>query len=117
MKVPNAGREVYKRSLLTLALISGLSACGGETTQTAQTMPAVPVVVAEVKLTDVPLTTEMVGETAGFREIDVRSRVSGILLKRTYVEGQPVTAGQELFLIDPEHYKVALEQALALLHI
>ncbi|ELC7283228.1 efflux RND transporter periplasmic adaptor subunit, partial [Aeromonas veronii] len=56
-------------------------------------------------------TTEMVGETAGFREIDVRSRVSGILLKRTYVEGQPVTAGQELFLIDPEPYKVALEQA------
>lgn len=111
MKVPNAGREVYKRSLLTLALISGLSACGGETTLTAQTMPAVPVVVAEVKLTDVPLTTEMVGETAGFREIDVRSRVSGILLKRTYVEGQPVTAGQELFLIDPEPYKVALEQA------
>ena len=111
MKVPNAGREVYKRSLLTLALLSGLSACGGETTQTAQTMPAVPVVVAEVKLTDVPLTTEMVGETAGFREIDVRSRVSGILLKRTYVEGQPVTAGQELFLIDPEPYKVALEQA------
>ncbi|MCF5893256.1 efflux RND transporter periplasmic adaptor subunit [Aeromonas veronii] len=111
MKVSNAGREVYKRSLLTLALISGLSACGGETTKTAQTMPAVPVVVAEVKLTDVPLTTEMVGETAGFREIDVRSRVSGILLKRTYVEGQPVTAGQELFLIDPEPYKVALEQA------
>ncbi|HHQ4713987.1 efflux RND transporter periplasmic adaptor subunit [Aeromonas veronii] len=111
MKVPNAGREVYKRRLLTLALISGLSACGGETTQTTQTMPAVPVVVAEVKLTDVPLTTEMVGETAGFREIDVRSRVSGILLKRTYVEGQPVTAGQELFLIDPEPYKVALEQA------
>lgn len=111
MKVSNAGREVYKRSLLTLALISGLSACGGETTQTAQSMPTVPVVVAEVKLTDVPLTTEMVGETAGFREIDVRSRVSGILLKRTYVEGQPVTAGQELFLIDPEPYKVALEQA------
>lgn len=41
MKVPNAGREVYKRSLPTLALLSGLSACGGETTQTAQTMPAV----------------------------------------------------------------------------
>lgn len=52
----------------------------------------------------------MVGETAGFREIDVRSLLRH-LLKRTYVEGQPVTAGQELFLIDPEPYKVALEQA------
>ncbi|EKP0259971.1 efflux transporter periplasmic adaptor subunit [Aeromonas sobria] len=111
MQVPNAGRNNYQRSLLTLALIGGLSACGDDATQTAQSMPAVPVVVAEATLTDVPLTTEMVGETAGFREIDVRSRVSGILLKRTYVEGQPVTAGQELFLIDPEPYKVALEQA------
>ncbi|MGL6152799.1 MAG: efflux RND transporter periplasmic adaptor subunit [Aeromonas sobria] len=111
MQVPNAGRNNYKRSLLTLALIGGLSACGDDATQTAQSMPAVPVVVAEATLTDVPLTTEMVGETAGFREIDVRSRVSGILLKRTYVEGQPVTAGQELFVIDPEPYKVALEQA------
>ena len=111
MQVPNAGRNNYKRSLLTLALIGGLSACGDDATQTAQSMPAVPVVVAEATLTDVPLTTEMVGETAGFREIDVRPRVSGILLKRTYVEGQPVTAGQELFVIDPEPYKVALEQA------
>ncbi|HEH9399515.1 TPA: efflux RND transporter periplasmic adaptor subunit [Aeromonas sobria] len=111
MQVPNAGRNNYQRSLLTLALIGGLTACGDEATQTAQTMPAVPVVVAEATLTDVPLTTEMVGETAGFREIDVRSRVSGILLKRTYVEGQPVTAGQELFVIDPEPYKVALDQA------
>ncbi|WP_303843197.1 efflux RND transporter periplasmic adaptor subunit [Aeromonas sobria] len=111
MQVPNAGRNNYQRSLLTLALIGGLSACGDDATQTAQSMPAVPVVVSEATLTDVPLTTEMVGETAGFREIDVRSRVSGILLKRTYVEGQPVTAGQELFVIDPEPYKVALEQA------
>ncbi len=100
-----------KRALLTLALIGGLSGCGGESTPAAQSVPAFPVVVNEVTLTDVPLTTEMVGETAGFREIEVRSRVSGILLKRTYVEGQPVTAGQQLFLIDPEPYKVALEQA------
>ena len=111
MKVPLAGKEMYKRSLLTLALIGGLTACGGETTQTAQTMPAVPVVVAEATPTDVPLTSEMVGETAGFREIDVRSRVNGILLKRTYVEGQPVTAGQALFQNDPEPNKLALEQA------
>ncbi|MNH99775.1 Efflux pump periplasmic linker BepD precursor [compost metagenome] len=68
-------------------------------------------VVATVTPADVPLTTEVVGETAGFREIDVRSRVGGILLKRTYVEGQPVTEGQELFLIDPAPYQAALEQA------
>ncbi|WP_421173556.1 efflux RND transporter periplasmic adaptor subunit [Aeromonas enteropelogenes] len=111
MKVPTSPIARFKQSVLTLALIGGLTACGGETDPTANAMPAVPVVVNEVTPVDVPLTTEMVGETAGFREIEVRSRVSGILLKRTYVEGQPVTAGQELFLVDPAPYKVALEQA------
>ncbi|BEE18268.1 MULTISPECIES: efflux RND transporter periplasmic adaptor subunit [Aeromonas] len=111
MKVPTSPIARFKQSVLTLALIGGLTACGGETDPAANAMPAVPVVVNEVTPVDVPLTTEMVGETAGFREIEVRSRVSGILLKRTYVEGQPVTAGQELFLVDPAPYKVALEQA------
>lgn len=111
MKVPNRGVETGKRGLIVLALATALAGCGDDAAKTSQTLPVVPVVVNEVKLTDVPMTTEMVGETAGFREIDVRSRVSGILLKRTYVEGQPVTAGQELFQIDPEPYKVALEQA------
>lgn len=101
----------------TLAAVLGglLGACGGEKGDAAQNLPPMPVVVETAQAGDVPLTTEMVGETAGYREIEVRSRVGGILLKRTYVEGQPVSAGQELFLIDPEPYKVALEQAKGVL--
>lgn len=111
MKVQNVGESMFKRGCIALALISVLTGCGDKPASSAQVRPPVPVVVAEARLTDVPLTTEMVGETAGYREIEVRSRVNGILLERTYVEGQPVTAGQELFLIDPAPYKVALEQA------
>ncbi|MBS2780402.1 efflux RND transporter periplasmic adaptor subunit [Aeromonas salmonicida] len=111
MKVQNIGESTFKRGCIALALISVLAGCGDKPASSAQVRPPVPVVVAEAKLIDVPLTTEMVGETAGYREIEVRSRVNGILLERTYVEGQPVTAGQELFLIDPAPYKVALEQA------
>ncbi|MHC6656086.1 efflux RND transporter periplasmic adaptor subunit [Aeromonas salmonicida] len=111
MKVQNVGESMFKRGCIALALVSVLAGCGDKPASSAQVRPPVPVVVAEAKLTDVPLTTEMVGETAGYREIEVRSRVNGILLERTYVEGQPVTAGQELFLIDPAPYKVALEQA------
>ena len=111
MKVQNVGESTFKRGCIALALISVLAGCGDKPASSAQVRPPVLVVVAEARLTDVPLTTEMVGETAGYREIEVRSRVNGILLERTYVEGQPVTAGQELFLIDPAPYKVALEQA------
>ncbi|MHA7001897.1 efflux RND transporter periplasmic adaptor subunit [Aeromonas schubertii] len=109
-------REHYLiKSLVALSLGALLAGCGDKGEQKAQVMPAVPVVVQTATPTDVPLTTEMVGETAGYREIEVRARVSGILLKRTYVEGQPVSAGQELFLIDPEPYQVALEQAKGVL--
>ena len=108
----SAGREhSIIRSLVALTLAGALGACGDNTENAANTLPSVPVVVQTAASGDVPLTTEMVGETAGYREIEVRARVGGILLKRTYVEGQPVTAGQELFLIDPAPFKVALEQA------
>ncbi|BCL75218.1 MexE family multidrug efflux RND transporter periplasmic adaptor subunit [Jeongeupia sp. HS-3] len=63
------------------------------------------------KLT-VPYTYEAVGQTAGYREIDVRARVDGILLKRVYTEGKPVKEGQTLFQIDPAPFKAALDQAL-----
>lgn len=60
---------------------------------------------------DVPFIYEQVGQTAGFRETEVRSRVAGILQKRLYQEGQAVKEGQPLFQIDPEPFKAALDQA------
>ncbi|EON89476.1 efflux RND transporter periplasmic adaptor subunit [Plesiomonas shigelloides] len=105
----------WKQHALMIILAGSLVGCGDESASSAQAAPVVPVVVETVRAKDVPLTTEMVGETAGYREIEVRSRVGGILLKRHYVEGQPVVAGDLLFEIDPEPYKVALEQAKSLL--
>lgn len=105
----------WKRHALIIIFAGSLVGCGDESASSAQVAPVVPVVVETVQAKDVPLTTEMVGETAGYREIEVRSRVGGILLKRHYVEGQPVVAGDLLFEIDPEPYKVALDQAKSLL--
>ncbi|MCX7206745.1 MAG: efflux RND transporter periplasmic adaptor subunit [Proteobacteria bacterium] len=95
--------------LSALATLVLLSACGKETGPTAP--PPAPVSFIELKAVDVALNKEMVGETAGYRDIEVRSRVNGILLRRTYVEGAQVSAGQVLFEIDPEPYKASLDQA------
>lgn len=95
--------------LSALFVLVLLSACGKDAAPTAP--PPAPVGFVEVKPADVLLTKEMVGETAGYRDVEVRSRVNGILLKRTYTEGQQVAAGQVLFEIDPEPYKAALDQA------
>jgi membrane fusion protein, multidrug efflux system len=99
--------KTFRLSALSVLIL--LSACEQKAGPSAP--PPAPVSFIELKPTDVALNKEMVGETAGYRDIEVRSRVNGILLKRTYVEGAQVQAGQVLFEIDPEPYKAALDQA------
>jgi membrane fusion protein (multidrug efflux system) len=73
-----------------------------------------PVVsVTTVEARDVAVTYEYVAQTAGFREVEVRARVSGILLKRNFREGGTVKKGDSLFTIDPEPFRVALARAEA----
>ncbi len=73
--------------------------------------PVVSVMTVEPK--DVPVTYEYVAQTAGYREIEVRARVTGILLKRNYKEGAAVRQGESLFTIDPAPFQVALARAEA----
>jgi membrane fusion protein (multidrug efflux system) len=63
----------------------------------------------------VPIAVEAVGQAEGSREVEVRARVSGILEKRLYNEGEPVRAGQTLFVIDRAPYEIAVAQARAAL--
>ncbi len=50
---------------------------------------------------DVPTLLEYTGRAAGSRDVEVRARVSGILLERRYEEGSAVRKGDLLFRIDP----------------
>ena len=72
-----------------------------------------PVTMVEATPLSVPISAEAVGQTEGAKEVEIRPRVGGILLKRKYNEGTAVKAGQTLFTIDPEPYKIALNQARA----
>jgi membrane fusion protein (multidrug efflux system) len=62
---------------------------------------------------EVEVTYEYVGQTAGYREVEVRSRVNGIVLRRNYKEGTAVKRGQSLFTIDPAPFHVAVARAEA----
>lgn len=61
----------------------------------------------------IPVVFEHVGQTAGAQEVEVRSRVSGILLSWNYEEGKVVRKGQSLFTIDPAPFQAALARAEA----
>lgn len=76
-------------------------------------MPPLPVTVIEVQPSRVPIVVEVMAQTEGARESEVRARVGGLLLKRLFEEGMPVRAGQPLFQIDPTPHEIALAQARA----
>jgi membrane fusion protein (multidrug efflux system) len=69
--------------------------------------------VAAVARSEVPLTFEYAGRVAGFRVVEVRSQVGGVLLERLYEEGSRVEEGALLFRIDPRPYEVARARAQA----
>ena len=76
-------------------------------------MPPAVVAVQEVKARAVPVEFEYPAQTAGSREVEVRARVSGILLKRNFSEGAAVRAGQSLFTLDSAPYEAAVARAEA----
>jgi membrane fusion protein (multidrug efflux system) len=76
-------------------------------------MPPPEVNVATVAPQSLPVVFEYVGQTAGSREVEVRARVTGILLRRNFREGGPVKQGQSLFTIDPAPFEAAMARAEA----
>lgn len=90
-------------SLLLAVLASPLHA--------ADAPPDPEVVVETVKAESLPLELEYSARTAGFREVQVRAQVSGILQERTYLEGSQVKKGQVMFRIDSRTYQAALSRA------
>jgi membrane fusion protein (multidrug efflux system) len=89
-----------------------LTGCGKGAPQGGE-MPPPEVVVATVTTGNVPTLLEYTGRAAGSRDVEVRARVSGILLERRYQEGSAVRQGDLLFRIDPEQYRAAASQARA----
>ncbi len=99
----------------SIAIVSVL--LGGCEQAASQPQGHVPpeVAVVAVQAQSVPATFEYVGQIAGSREVEVRARVTGIVLKRNYREGRPVAQGQSMFTIDPAPFEVAVARAEAAL--
>ena len=88
-----------------------LTACEHKAPPPAPPPPKVSVVTVQAQT--VPITTELPGRVAGYRYADVRPQVNGIILKRLFVEGSEVKAGQQLYQIDPAPYRATYDSAVA----
>ncbi|MGK3142681.1 efflux RND transporter periplasmic adaptor subunit [Pantoea sp. C2G6] len=99
--------------LAAVLMLSGsflLTGCdNNKSEQAAQQPPEVGVVT--LKTEPLKISTELPGRTSAYRVAEVRPQVSGIILKRNFVEGSDIQAGQSLYQIDPATYQAAYDSA------
>lgn len=111
---PISGFQRQALPLFVSVLIGALAAgCSGEKPAAAPAMGPMPVTAIEMQPQKVPTSIEIMAQTEGARETEVRARVGGILVKRLYQEGETVKSGQPLFQIDRAPYEIALAEAKA----
>ena len=78
--------------------------------------PSVTVGVATAALGDVPIQLAALGTVTPVTTINVNARVSGMLDRVAFKEGQMVRKGQLLAVIDPRPFQVAVQQGQGQLH-
>jgi membrane fusion protein, multidrug efflux system len=93
------------------AVLLLVSACAENAAPPAPPPPEVMVV--EPVQRDVPVMMELVGQTAGSQDVEIRARVEGYLDKVAFIEGTLVKKGDLLYQIDPKPFQARLANAKA----
>ncbi len=103
--------QVPARALLGLSAAALLAACG----KSNQYQPPPPPTVTVSKPVSLPVTDylQATGSVAASKTVDLVARVEGYLRSVDFKDGSLVTAGELLFVIEPEPYaaKLASQQA------
>ena len=95
-------------------VMTGVSAC--DEPHAAQTAaPRPQVIVVTLQPSSRPYIRELPGRIAPTRVAEVRARVAGIVLERSFQQGADVKAGEVLYRIDPVRFQVELDAAEAAL--
>ena len=103
--------------LLVVAVVSAgvywYVSSGAKPAAQAMTPPPAEVGIVQLAPADIALPLQYAGRVAGFRSIEIRAQVGGILLKREYTDGATVKQGDVLFRIDPRGYDATVARATA----
>jgi len=112
-------RRLIRRGpgFFSLSAVVVIAACRGGEPPVPPARPPVEVGVVDVQPRALPLVLEYPAQLKGVREVEVRARVSGILLERRYEEGAHVEAGDLLFRIDPDPFRAEAARARAALAV
>jgi membrane fusion protein (multidrug efflux system) len=90
------------------------AALAGACEEPAAVAPPPPeVYVTDVVQRDVPVYLELVGQTAGFQDVDIRARVEGFLETVNFAEGTFIKQGDLLYTIDRKPLEAILAEGKA----
>lgn len=111
-----------RRLVLGAMIIAALAAVAGGVQMIRRTEAApvnadagaVPVHLSAVSREDVPIWLSAIGNVQALNSVNVRVRVDGELQKILFNEGQMVSAGSLLAVIDPRVYQAQVAQAQAM---
>jgi RND family efflux transporter MFP subunit len=106
-----ASGAIVRRMGYPVILAALLAACGQQNAYVPPPPPKVDVALP-VKQTVTPY-LYATGNTAAVNSTTLVARVSGFIQEIDYKDGDAVTAGTKLFVIEPQPYELALEQAQA----
>jgi membrane fusion protein (multidrug efflux system) len=100
-----------RTGLVALALVASLSMACEKPAPVAP--PPTEVYVVDVVQKDVPVYLELVGQTQGFQDVEIRARVEGFLETVNFREGSLVRRGALLYEIDRKPLEAILAGARA----
>lgn len=112
-------KTLYVALVCAIGATAALTGCkeqaAGDATPAAaqREMPPTEVKVVTTKAEPVRVETVLTGRTNAYYVAEVRPQVNGILQKRLFKDGQEVTAGDQLYQIDPATYEAQLKSAEA----
>lgn len=102
---------MFGQSALLVAIVA-LSGCNKAPQNAAPAgmpqMPPAEVAVVTIKAQNAPVYFQYTAQVAASKQAEIRAQVAGILLKRHYQEGQPISAGQPLFSLDSANYQAVV---------
>ena len=120
----HSAQEVRRRRILWLAGLAvgialivwvihhRLASQTGDASMAAMMGGPLPVSIAQVATSDVPVVIDALGTVTPLATVTVRPQVTGPIVKIAFTEGQMIQKGGLLAQIDPRPYQAALDQAI-----
>jgi membrane fusion protein, multidrug efflux system len=104
-----------KLALAAIVLLAAVACSRGNVHAAGPAMPPPLVTAVRATTQDVPRYLDEIGRNAAFESVTITPQVSGRIVERHFQDGENLTRGQLLFVIDPRPFKAQVDAAQAAL--